>query len=350
MGERKSNKPYKLTEEENFASFSDWKNRLMYSLKRDDNFKQFLSETNPVTWEILTSQNPKRGFTGNTADDKVSHLNSMLGLIASYAPSFLATDIEKNCTSLEEVWQTIREYYRIGQSEAHFMKLLFITREENERPQRLYQRILAHLQDNLLQKNSKLKHNKKAVTQDEDMSPTVERLAVLRWMELIHPKIPVLVQRTFAYDLQRSTLKDLQPQIADALDGFLAEIREEECKVDRAQASPYIRKSISHFDEYDSEEEVEVARAYVPNRGRYRPGPRSYNRQQQFSHPKSKYANSRNYKQCMVCKMAGKSRFNHSLAECDQVSLAEKRQAIRSLRVMDDIDDLEQLNLEQHDE
>jgi hypothetical protein len=39
-------------------------------------------------------------------------------------------------------------------------------------------------------------------------------------MELIHPKLPIFVQRTFAYDLQRMTLKDLQPQIVDALDGF----------------------------------------------------------------------------------------------------------------------------------
>ena len=48
--------------------------------------------------------------------------------------------------------------------------------------------------------------------------------------------------------------------------------------------------------------------------------------------------------------MAGKSRFNHSLAEFDQLSLAEKRQTIRSLGVRDDIDDLEQLNLKQQDE
>ena len=127
----------------------------------------------------------------------------------------------------------------------------------------------------------------KAGTQDEDMSPTVERFAVLRWMDLIYPKIPAFVQRTCTYDLQQSTLKDVQPQITDALDGFREEIREEECNVTHAQASSYIHKSTSHVDEYDSEE-VEVAHAYVPNRGRYRPRSRSYNRQQ-FNHPKSKY-------------------------------------------------------------
>ena len=103
------------------------------------------------------------------------------------------------------------------------MKFSSIVWDNGERPERLYQRILAHLQGNLLRKDSKLKHDGTTPTHGEDISTTVERLAVLRWMELIHPSLPALVQRTFAYDLQRMTLKDLQPQITDALDGFLEE-------------------------------------------------------------------------------------------------------------------------------
>ena len=43
------------------------------------------------------------------------------------------------------------------------------------------------------------------------MSPTVKRIAVLRWIELIHPNLPALVQRTFAYDLQRMTERYAAP-------------------------------------------------------------------------------------------------------------------------------------------
>ena len=105
------------------------------------------------------------------------------------------------------------------------MKFASFTWKGGERPERLHQRILAHLQDNLLQKDSKLKHNGAAVEIDEDMSPTVEHIAVLRWMELINPNLSALVQRTFAYDLQRMTLKDMQPQIVDVFDGFLEEVK-----------------------------------------------------------------------------------------------------------------------------
>ena len=71
-------KPWKLTEEEDFSSFSSWKNNLLYNLKKEDNFKQFLKDDGSVTWEALTSQNPKRGFTGDHADDKAFHLNAVL--------------------------------------------------------------------------------------------------------------------------------------------------------------------------------------------------------------------------------------------------------------------------------
>ena len=85
------------------------------------------------------------------------------------------------------------------------MKFSSIVRDNGERPERLEQRILAHLQENILRKDSKLKHDGTTSTRDEDIRPTVERLAVLRWMELIHPSLPALVQRTFACDLQRMT-------------------------------------------------------------------------------------------------------------------------------------------------
>jgi hypothetical protein len=135
----------------------------------------------------------------------------------------------------------------------------------------------------------------------------------------------------------------MQPQIADALDGFMEEIHaEEECKIDRTQSLSQ-QKSILKEEEEDS---IQAARAYMPPRMKSRPGSRSSFRPQSFTLPHSSNA----YKQCIVCKLTGKKRFNHSLAECDLISLAEKRHAIRSLTVTDDTDDLELLSLDQQDE
>ncbi len=129
-----------------------------------------------------------------SAAAKVTVLEQMLGLIAQFVPHYLSNDIVKGSSALEQVWQSIRKYYGFKQSEVQFMKYSAIKLEEGERPERLYQRLIAHLQDNTLTKDSPLMYNGDKVSTAETISPTVERLAVLRWMELIHPGLPALVQ------------------------------------------------------------------------------------------------------------------------------------------------------------
>ena len=46
---------------------------------------------------------------------------------------------------------------------------------------------------------------------------------------------------------------------------------------------------------------------------------------------------------CRICKAEGRPHFTHSLADCDYVSKAEKKQMIRSFRVDADCDDQEPL-------
>ena len=93
--------------------------------------------------------------------------------------------------------------------------------EDDERPEQLYQRLITHLKDNLLTINSSLTYDGAKVTKNKDTSPTVVFLVVLHWMEFIHPSLPALVQRTFSFDLETMSLKDLQPQICVTMDGLL---------------------------------------------------------------------------------------------------------------------------------
>ena len=63
-------------------------------------------------------------------------------------------------------------------SEVHFLKLYDIKREPNERYyETLYHRIVAHMEDNLLTVESGMTHDGNP-TADEEISPTVERIAV----------------------------------------------------------------------------------------------------------------------------------------------------------------------------
>ena len=134
-------------------------------------------------------------------------------------------------------------------------------------------------------------------------------------MELLHPSLPALVQRTFAYDLQRRTLKDLQPQIADALDGFLEELRHDEIKASRVYTPAYGKSRNRTFN-----------KAYQPKS------------QFSYSQPKKQINENKrddyNHKpQCRVCKAEGRNYVGHTINQCDYISKAEKRDMARTFKV-----------------
>ena len=66
----------------------------------------------------------------------------------------------------------------------------------NERPEDLYQRLMAFVEDTLLRTDG-LCHHGEQLTEDEELSPTLENLVVLTWLWLIHPSLPRLIKQRF---------------------------------------------------------------------------------------------------------------------------------------------------------
>ena len=315
-------KPWNLTEDETYDSFKSWTSRVLYFVKQDPKFAPYLIiDPEPATWGKHTADNPTRGFVSDpdlnkegalSAEDRVVRLEDMLGLISQFAPPLLANDIVYHSTSIESVWKRIKKYYNIKQSETQFMKLATITWDKvnKERPEKLSTRVLAHLQANLMTTTSELLYDGAKVTKNEEMSPTLERWAVLYWMQLIHPGLPALVERTFAYDLQRLTLKDIQPQICNAIDGFLEELNETEIRKVR------MSKPVDDDTESDEfEDDVRVARMKAPYSFKGKPSAKQSTRKR-FTPSQSRTPR----KECRICKNESRKFIGHTMAECSYVS------------------------------
>ena len=322
----KAPKPWKLTEDETLASINSWQNAVLYYLQQDKNNSEFLKKDAKWTKDSVLN----RGLTGDEKEQRMINLNNMLGFIAQHCASFLTSQITKTLTNLNSIWQLIKKYHEIRQTETQFMKLGSLKLEPGERYEKFYHRILSHVQDNLLTTDSPLQHDGAKVTTDEELSPTLERWVVLLWMQLIHVDLPALVQRTFAYDLQRMTLKDLQPQICDAIDSLL--------------------------DELNNSEQLKSARSRIatPNRsrGQYRP-PQSaqYGRQggksytPSYGPPRSSsQTQSRPRKECQICKAYNRRFLGHTIVECDYLSPGERKDIRASMvDTSDDVpDDIEE--------
>ena len=150
-------KSYKLSKVETLASFEAWKHNQIYNLQADPAFQPFTLST--ASWQKKSAAN--RGLTndaagtvnGKTAEQKCVTLNLMLDQIANWCPYISRTFLVKQCTSLNDVWKSIREHYGFLCTGGHFLDISTIKLQPDERPEDLYQRIYMFFEDNLISAN-----------------------------------------------------------------------------------------------------------------------------------------------------------------------------------------------------
>ena len=325
-------KPWALKEiGETITSFANWQSNIKYHLSLNNEFATYIDQA--FTWSKASTAN--RGLTsdGNdieaavrkTAAQKNAVLEHMLGMIAQFSPSLIRNEILNRSTSLVWIWQRIRRHYGFRQSEVNFLSIYKIKRVEGERYETLYQRLIAHVDDNLLTTGSGIEHDGAAITANEEMSPSCERLLVYLWLVLIDDRLPAYVSRVYAHDLQSRSLKDVQPQICQAMDSLLAEL--------------------------NAQEEIQVNRSFQRGRSApFRPRRQSQQQQQQQQplqrfdsqqRPNNQQPSSSNKpKSCVLCRSAGRSHTGHDLAGCWFLSKFDKLEISRTLQVtVDDMDD-----------
>lgn len=226
-------KQWCLTKDETVNSFENWKQNLQYILSLDLKFAKFLGEG--VTWEKKSRSSPKRGFNDDKSSDndaerqsatqKVATLELMLGQIANYCPIIARNAIVKNSTSLTEIWQLIRLHYGFQSTGAHFLDFSEIKLDAGEKPEDLYQRINAFVEDNLLLKDSNIEHHGSSPDEDEELSPTMENFIVLTWLRLINSELPRLVKQRYGTELRSKTLASIKPEISLAMSSLLSELQ-----------------------------------------------------------------------------------------------------------------------------
>ena len=152
-------KQWCLTKCETVDSFENWRQNIQYLLSLDSKFTPYLASA--VRWGNKTSSSPLRGFTNDgsdapedqslTAQQKVYALELMLGQLANYCPVISQNTIVKNLTCMSDIWQAIQLHYGFQSTGAHFLDLADIKLEHDKKPEDLYQRINAFVDDNLLQ-------------------------------------------------------------------------------------------------------------------------------------------------------------------------------------------------------
>ena len=176
-------KQWQLTKIGTITVYESWRQSLIYVLSLDKNFVPFLD----ATWQKQTAANPRRGLTNYgtsvpeaqqlSAAQKNANLDLLLGQIANFCPVISMNSIVKHSTSLNDIWQKIRQHYGFQSTGAHFLYLASIHLQPDERPEDLLKGLIAFFEDNLLSVHGGLTHHGVQATADEDLSPTLEILS-----------------------------------------------------------------------------------------------------------------------------------------------------------------------------
>jgi len=287
-------KQWTLTKNETITSYESWRQNLLYILSLDAKFTPYLAAD--MVWQKKSATNPNRGFVNDaepiaeadrkTAAQKSAILDLLLGQIANFCPVISRNSIVKSSTSLSTIWQLIRQHYGFQSSDSHFLDLASIKLEPDERPEDLYQRLMAFYEDNLLTTACGITHNGEVVAADEDMTASLENTVVVLWLQFINPGLPMLVKQKYGAELRNKTIASIKPEISQALDSLL--------------------------DELKSVEESKVFRAFTP----------------QLHRPKSK-------RECCLCKAAGRSFDSHFLSKCKWLPDGDRRALGRSRLVQE---------------
>ena len=187
-----------------------------------------------------------------------------------------------------------------SQRGAHFLNLAEFKLEQEERPEDLFQCLTAFFEDNLLTTNGGLKHQGEIPTEDEEMTPSLENMVVLLWLKLIHKDLPRLVKQRYGTELRSQTLASIKPEISQALDSLLDELRSAE--------DARIMRSSSFFTSQR-----------CPDTSWQQHDPT-----QQHRNPPTLRPPRRTIPSCVLCKEAGRQSA-HYLSKCPHLPAADKR-------------------------
>ena len=267
-------------------------------------FKSFNAKVK--SWNKVSANDPYRGLVDDgegvadkkTAAEKLEVLQLMLDQIANWCP--VISRIVNHSTSLNDVWQKIREHYGFLNTGGHFLDLSDIKREPDERPEDLFQRLFMFFEDNLLKADS-LTHHGDKLTSDEVFSPSIENTITWYWLKLLHPGLPALVKQRYGSELRNKTLASIKTEVSQAMSSLLEELSSmEEAKVFRSNTRSFSNNKFSR------------------------------------SKPSSSFNRQSNKVSCILCKTAGRPSNSNWLSECRFLPSEDKLALSRSAKCIED--------------
>ena len=163
------------------------------------------------------------------------------------------------------------------------------------------------MDDNLLKANGSIRHHGENVTNDEELTPTLENVIVITWLRLVHPDLPALIKQRYGTELRSQTLASLKPEISQALESLLE-------KIQTTNESIVLRTAFQQSSSQRNAHPQTRPNTRVPGTGR---------------------------KICPLCQQANRSQLYHYLSKCPFLPTTYRQYLTRARQVMSESLDIE---------
>ena len=321
-----------------------WQKTLLDNLKRETDYADYCQQSSK--WG--TDKETDRGFEddeveGETSRQKCDKVDSMLIKIASYAPRAIVREITRRSTCLQDIWDTARDWAGIRSSgtkhlDYYKVKNSYQKEDKDETPQEYFYRLRDAMEDTLIQKKDHIHEYGALVQQDEIMTPTVNSLVVLDWLEAIGgPQLIEHVHQIYAKELETTTLASMQNRIWKNLSSLQREIEDSENshKISRCRIHDTNCRQVYDVNKNMRNKVTSRDRTIMPKR-RSRNFPQQGNNNQKTN--RSLF--------CKLCKASGSPNYrSHDIAECwlltdiDRKSIAKAAAKANALFAIEDDDE-----------
>lgn len=247
-------RPYSLDEKRQkkpnltSADISQWKETVLASVRTDNDLKLLLTLE-----EFGDAKAVNRGFTDNNPADRAGHLNRLLTIIATHAPTSLFNEITKRKKSFNSIWEEINAWADIRTPSSNhlvYYRLKQAYDPSRQTPQELFYNLRDSMESSFAKKD--LYFDKKKLEADEDFSPTAEATVILDWLHAIGGNALVEhVFRVYTTELETIHLKDLQRKISENLVSLQANANSDEGKLTAQMGKTFIDPDYRQRDRRD---------------------------------------------------------------------------------------------------
>ena len=209
--------PRKLTESEDIDSFDDWWFQLECYYGKDENFREFIN-TPEFTWKPKSAQ-----YRGLGSEQRARNLSNLLRAIATHTVGpYIKTNITDKATSIAEVKEEFLKFLQIEVNDLTAMTWFEIRRKKTERSLVFYHRLRYHMMKHLVKKNVMIDGT--ALLSDEQLSPSLERLIVMEWLQRMDSRLIKFVQEKFSTELNSGSnvLITMVETLSKNIDSYIA--------------------------------------------------------------------------------------------------------------------------------